>query len=269
MNRKFGYRHGHDDTDYMKSAGDNAERLVAAVKAALPNHDPFVSPWLHLDWQGQQGACQGFALENCAETMFNQHTGFLVAFSMAQAYYESQRKDRISGDRGSTLSAGMKVAKDGLVLEELWPYPERYNNRRPSGFDTMPRVRFFASEPATDADLIWDAIKAGCAVQDGIGWNGYCDQLWASQYRSRGRAGGHSTMYYGMVMKDGQEWAIRNNSWRGWGDQGRSYVSKQFIKDNLRYDPYPVYTIWRPDQVEIDPGIWDLIDPDKLRTNAA
>nr|WP_240491192.1 hypothetical protein [Pirellula sp. SH-Sr6A] len=58
--------------------------------------------------------------------------------SRAMGYYETQRIDGINGDRGSTISGGVKLAKNvGLCEEPLWPYTGRYQPTRPGNWQAI------------------------------------------------------------------------------------------------------------------------------------
>lgn len=212
---------GHDPSDLILAMSSNEDPPVYDVQA---------EPWADLFWQGSQGACQGHALAHAAQVIFAQNTGHKKYFSRAQCYYEAQRHDGIRGDRGSTLTGGMRVAtEDGICLESDWAYPARYNNSRPDGYGGFPRVKLLASKRLKDADEIWAFLMAGGAVQTGLTWNRSCESVRARYYR-QGGAGGHSTLLYGFEADD-MDWAIHHNSWKNWGHEGtgRSFWSKDFI----------------------------------------
>ena len=83
--------------------------------------------------------CQGHALSSVAEFCCMLAGGDLkLALSRAMGYYETQRVDRIKGDKGSTIMGGVELLTNtGLCEESLWPYPSSYQPQRPSNFSEI------------------------------------------------------------------------------------------------------------------------------------
>lgn len=233
IQRQYGWIRELEDENIINETGTDPSEMILAMASTddPPTYDIHAEPWADLFWQGSQGACQGHALAHMAQIVFAQNTGNRRHFSRAQCYYESQRHDGIRGDRGSTLTGGMKVAtEDGIVLEDDWKYPSRYNNARPSNYNELPRVKFKHSKRMKDADEIWSFLLAGGVVQTGLTWNGSCERDYADSYSFNG-AGGHSTILYGFESGSDDKWCIHHNSWKNWGidRSGRSCWSKNFI----------------------------------------
>lgn len=242
---KLGYNHGHDDYDYIDAQQD-PEIVLRAARAAYPTFNPYTDPWTDLQWQGNQGACQGHALAHCFQVSYLQATGVQAIFSRACGYYEAQRYDNISGDRGSTLAGGQKVAESGMVLESEWEYPSRYDNRRPSGIQSLMNITMKGSSRVKDADLAWDLLAAGAAIQTGVAWNSSFDKAVCDSYRSGG--GGHSTMLYGLDESTGN--AIHHNSWKGWQGDSRNQWTKSFFNSILRNDRWAVFIAYDSTMIE-------------------
>ena len=252
---QLGYAKESERKDEIDAEGQDPEQILVAMRAAYPTFNPYAKAWNRLFWQGQQGACQGHALAHAAQVMGVQKFGQLRYFSRACGYYEAQRFDGLNGDKGSTLAGGRKVLSgDGLMLETDWPYPSRYNNRRPANFPDAPRIRVDSSKQVRDADLIFDLLEAGAAIQTGLTWNSSCDQAVATRYQSGG-GGGHSTLLYGLDKQTG--YAVHHNSWRNWNGDGRSLWSKDFIKGVLQRDRWCVFMAYQAIDVEADSGIFD------------
>jgi hypothetical protein len=230
------------------------DQLMKAMKEVEPKFNVNADPWTSLQYQGLQGACGGHALSHIAQVAFMQATGVKRYFSRACGYYESQRYDGIRGDRGCTLAGGQKLMQAGIVLEKDWVYPERYNNRRPANFADLPRLKIPASKPLKTADQIWAFLEAGGAVQTGVSWNNSFEPLFADRAQIGG--GGHSTMLYGFHPEK-PEYCVHHNSWRGWGDNGRSYWTKNFLNDCLK-DPWAVFIGYQATGLHLDKELWTV-----------
>lgn len=226
---------------------ENYESLAATAKliaySAMSDGDlpEEVNPtgWTVIEDQGNQGACRGHSLSSCIEQCHLREGGELLQLSRAAAYYETQRIDRISGDRGSTIDGGCKLAEQiGIPLERDWPYPSRYNPARPSGYEQMVKYKTSGHSPINSAD---DAIKHLAfhgPVDIGIIWGGEMDQQASrngivSSYTGRG-GGGHAIMIGGYTSKGWNGEALSDihlllyNSWsQRWGRNGVVLVTKR------------------------------------------
>lgn len=249
MERFSGYLHGADDYDYIDAQID-PEIVLKAARAAYPAFNPYVYEWTELPNQGRQGACAGHALANCFQVALVQQFGIQTLFSRGGAYYTAQKFDGIRGDRGSTLAGCQKVAESGLCLEKEWPYPSSYNNSMPSSAQGKMDFKMMGSRRVTDADLAWDLLEAGCAIQTGVAWNSSFEQKVCNSHRSGG--GGHSTTLFGL-SDDGN--AINHNSWgTNWVTSGRNEWTKKFFSDIIRRDRYAVFVCYDSTGLEAPEG---------------
>lgn len=195
----------------MEEVGTDIRVAMKAFRETFPAFNSHADPTGAVDVldQSSQGACQGHSLATIFSICFFLATGRRQAFSRACGYYVSQQYDNISGDNGSTLSAGMKVAtKHGMCLESDWPYPSRYDPTMPKGikFD----YRLVATKPIrTMADFIaWTDLNL--PVQDGFAWNDTCSKEIVDAYKPLRGSGGHSTAYW---LKKANGNFVKVNSW--------------------------------------------------------
>jgi hypothetical protein len=157
-------------------------------------------------------------------------TGRVLAFSRAAAYYLSQRKDGINGDRGSTLSGGQWVAtQHGLCLEHEWRYPSQYDPREPSGITY--KFKLVASQATQDWELIQEALDLGLPVQDGIMWNNEVSRTLVTNYTGSGAQGGHSTT----LWSKSDENYRRINSWGLWDGDGCNENTPKALKQQVEH----------------------------------
>lgn len=203
--------------------------------------------WTIIEDQGQIGSCQGNALASAVEQCHVRQGGDIIQLSRMGAYIRSQHYDNIRGDRGSTLSGGAKVAQEGLVLEEVWPYPSRYSSAIPPGFQSATRYKTEGfTEPKTYDETVRHLGLYG-PVHIGIPWNSVIDQQASrtgiiDEFRPGRADGGHSVLFGGYTMVD---WAGRplsraaiklGNSWsRRWGKDGWALVTERAINAMLAH----------------------------------
>jgi len=253
MDRVFGYASELENHDSINHFGIDADLMLKALKAAYPEYNSFTPPFNMLLWQGEQGACQGHSLAEAGQINLVKAYGVQPLVSRACGYYESQRYDGINGDKGSTLSGGMKAARAGLCLESAWKYPERYNNARPADWANIPKIKFNGSKEIHDADQIWEMAKRGASIQTGFQWNNTCEKMFCDSYSNSDGGGGHSTLLDGFENHPQYgEVIIHHNSWKGWMKEGRNYWSLKFIKDILAKDKWAVFVAYQPINIEID-----------------
>jgi len=220
----LGYRIDLENRDELRNSGYEPTVLLRACKDQLPkrNHIGKAFPLLKLLNQGNQGACQGHALALIFSICFYLMSGRVKNFSRAAAYYLSQKLDGISGDHGSTLSAGKKVAASGLCLEEDWPYPLRYDPLRPASATVdkfVYKLKTTKAFPKTEAglQLMMEWLREGLPVQIGVFWNQSCDREVVTNYTWSNRDGGHSTVFW---LFANENEVHNNNSWGLWNQDG-------------------------------------------------
>jgi hypothetical protein len=237
--------------------GMDPEQALRLMRSTYPDHNPEAEPFTTQQYQGNQGACAGHAIAHKVQTLVTLVFGIQLFFSRANAYYEAQRKSGISGDRGSTLSGCQQVISvDGICLEKDWVYPNSYNNTRPAGWSTAPRVWLKSSQPTRDPELIFDLAQAGAAIQTGLGWTNSMERGIVDSYTTSGNVGGHSTMVYGIMDGD----LVNHNSWRNWqanspAGPGRQRITKNAVKDIVQRDRYAEFVAYLPVGVVVDPAI--------------
>ena len=214
---RLGYAWEFERHSMLENRGVDHAELYAKYRDALPKLDVTSDPTGAFDIldQGNQGSCQGHALAGVFGICYWLETGRKIQFSRAAAYYLSQKRDGIVGDRGSTLSGGQWVAtQHGLCLESDWPYPSRYNPNEPPGIAYAYKLA--ATKPMRTSKEVFEWIDLGLPVQIGLLWGNSADQEIVRAWRPEG--GGHSTFFW-MRSKAGN---IKNlNSWgKRWNGDG-------------------------------------------------
>lgn len=120
-----GYAYELEDYDALESTSIPMTFSLADVDIsnALDFHE--IEDIHPIENQGAMGSCQGHSLSSQLEVIRYLATGEWLQMSRLHAYLASQQVDNLLGrDAGSTISGGVKVAKEqGLILEEKMPYP--------------------------------------------------------------------------------------------------------------------------------------------------
>ncbi len=162
--------------------------------------------------------------------------------SRAYGYYETQRLDGISGDRGSTIEGGIRLATEfGIPEESLWPYSGRYEPTRPRPIEELrtnaAKYKIGKSYRLRTYDAIRTFIGSGQgAVHLGITWNSSVDSAVVNNY-SGAQGGGHAISLYALSdRKDsqGRPFIWMMNSWgTGWGNKGWAEWSSNAISQMM------------------------------------
>ncbi len=229
---RLGYAIEQEDRPYLEATGVDPLFMLKMAEKATPEFNPVVHPMTLLDPlnQGSQGSCQGHALAMIFTICYFLQTGRILHFSRAAAYYLSQRKDGIRGDRGSTLSGGQWVAtQHGLCLEKDWAYPAGYNPSEPSGI--IYPYKLVASRPTRDPGVAKAWMDIGLPVQDGIVWDNSVSRTRVTNYIGRG-GGGHSTVLWTKAANGDYR---RINSWGEWDGDGCNENSPESIDQQVRH----------------------------------
>lgn len=195
--------------------------------------------------QGSVGSCQGQDLSSVCELCYYIATGDLsLQLSRAYAYYETQRIDGINGDRGSTISGGIKLATTkGIPREELWKYSGRYENRRPSNWleieTDAAKYRVGQSYRMTTYDGVRTFLGSGQGgVSIGISWSGEVDRPIVNSFSGAG-GGGHAIALLGLSERldtSGRPFVWMLNSWgSGWGNKGWAEWAPNAVEQMLRH----------------------------------
>lgn len=133
--------------------------------------------------QGRLGSCQGQGLTSCLERLqFVKSRGdasMVEQLSRIFAYLATQKIDGISGDRGSTISGGIKLAlQHGVPPESLTGYPSSYPGSSDRSRILSP-ANYAAGEPykplsswrvEDDVELTKNFIGGGGGISFGISW---------------------------------------------------------------------------------------------------
>ena len=232
---------------------DRWERLQAALADESPvmamrgSYEEFaIDPrgFLKVENQGQVGACQGHSISSCVEWCYAIATGGdKIQLSRAYGYYETQRLDGISGDRGSTIEGGIRLATQyGICEESLWPYSGRYEPQRPKPIEDLrtnaAQYKIGKNYKLTSYDAIRTFLGSGQgAVHLGITWNSSVQGGLVNNYSAAG-GGGHAIGLYAVSERkdsSGNPYLWMMNSWgSGWGNQGWAEWSPNAVSQMLR-----------------------------------
>ena len=172
----YDWRHDLERFDLFESLPDDSEVMhLVGSYTELP-FDP--RKVLKCENQGAVGSCRGHSGSTGCEwirTLATREIG--VQLSRAMMYFETQRVDSITGDRGSTIMGGVKLLRDvGICREELWPYPGRYDNNRPANWqavlDDAAKHKVTTSNRCTSYDGVRAWLGSGQGYVDcGIPWS--------------------------------------------------------------------------------------------------
>lgn len=237
---------------------ENRDELVASASpvpdfsGAYKSSPPVEEPWKIVSTESQmsQGSCQGHALSTIVELCYGIASKDAPPFkqlSRQYAYIETQRIDGlIGGDRGSTISGGMKLATTkGICEETLWPYTGRYHTSPASGslaqcYENAKNFRIAKYAMMRGYDDVFNWIDRGTGgAEVGLRWNSSCEQVVAQSYRG-GSGGGHAIAWLFKSPRldpQGRNYIWENNSWserwgnRGWAERSADYIN-QAIADS-------------------------------------
>lgn len=194
------------------------------------------SEWIKIEHQGSMGSCQGHSLSSCVEISYYYETGDIIQLSRMYAYIKSQMMDNIASDRGSTISAGGKVAtRYGLPPESVWPYTGRYSRKIPMDANEKAEPYKVAQAVRIQSyNECMEFLRAGLgAINIGVRW---------------GR-GGHAVC---ITEEHGDGGVKVANSWgENWSSDGWFEWSERELKDKFRES----YTraVGITDMVDIEP----------------
>lgn len=238
------------DEEHFDSPAMQAMRLDDAALMGLGEVDIErlpeslgIADWMQIENQGQVGSCAGHARTSCQETAYYvQSGGQQIQLNRMFAYLSAQKRDGISGDRGSTISGNCEGAQEwGTCLESLWPYRGVYPQ---TGWRAIPqecwqkasdyRIKSWKPLRSYEEVLAWQSHGIG-GVNIGIRWSVQPDSRGLVQsYRATG--GGHSValLEWTKRYKDdrGRPYIVLFNSWgRNWGVNGVCYVKPAIVDE--------------------------------------
>jgi len=225
MNEPGGWLIDIENFDELDSLAGETDVLAMQGHYEETRFDPRVV--LHVENQGSVGACQGHSISSCLEWCYIIETGNLnLQLSRAMGYYESQQLDGITGDSGSTISAGVKLATNtGICIESLWPYTGRYNPQRPSNWseiiENAATYKIGKSVRLTNYDAVRTFLGSGQgAVHLGISWGSGMNAAVLDRFPPGG--GGHAIGLYALSERldgSGRPYVWMMNSWQQLGKQ--------------------------------------------------
>ena len=109
MNEPGGWLIDVENFEDLDAQPGESETLAMRGHYQETRFDPRIV--LAVENQGSVGACQGHSISSCLEWSYIIESGDTnLQLSRAMGYYESQRLDGITGDRGSTINAGVIIA---------------------------------------------------------------------------------------------------------------------------------------------------------------
>ena len=199
---------------------------------------------LKVENQRNQGACQGHSLTSACEWCYILESGNKdLQLSRAMGYYETQRIDGIRGDRGSTISGGVKLATNtGICEERLWPYPGAYRNQRPMGWSEITtnaaQYKIQSSYRLESYGAVRAFLGSGQGgISIGISWGSRMSKPVVESFRAGG--GGHAVGLFSLSERkdsSGRPYVWMMNSWGAkWGNRGWSEWAPKAVEQMFRH----------------------------------
>lgn len=235
--------HDVEDQEFLNSLPN--ESPVLAMRGTYDEiaFDP--RKVMKVENQGSVGSCQGHAISSVAELCYYIATGDLThQLSRAYSYYETQRIDGITSDRGSTISGGIKLATTkGIPEESLWKYSGRYDNKRPSNWSEVEadaaKHKIGQSYRMTTYDGVRTFLGSGQGgISIGISWGGEMDRAIVNSFSGTG-GGGHAISLLSLSKRNdvsGRPFVWMMNSWgANWGNGGWSEWAPSAVEQMLRH----------------------------------
>ena len=238
-----GWLQAEEDRDFLDALpGENA---VLAMRGTYSEVKIDPRQVMKIENQGSVGSCQGHALSSCVELCYYIATGDLTRqLSRAMGYYETQRIDGITSDRGSTISGGIKLATTkGICREELWKYSGRYDSRRPSNWAEIEadaaQHKVGQSYRMASYDGVRTFLGSGQGgISIGISWGGEVDRPIVNSFSGSG-GGGHAIALLGLSERadsSGRPFVWMLNSWgANWGNGGWAEWAPSAVEQMLRH----------------------------------
>lgn len=239
-----GYRPDLEDHEFLAGLDSGARMMSDLGEYQEVRLDP--RDLIKVENQGQQGSCAGHSLSSCLEWCYAIATGgTILQLSRAMGYYEAQKLNNIVGDKGSTISAGVRLASEtGLCEETLWPYPSSYNNARPRDWQGVltnaKKYRIARAVKIRTYDEYRAFVGSGQGgVHNGISWGSGMNQAVVNTFTSGG--GGHAIA--GLCLSERVDSQGRPYVWiiNSWGvnfgsreEPGWQEWSPQFIEQALK-----------------------------------
>jgi hypothetical protein len=238
-----GWLQTEEDRDFLDALP--GESAVLAMRGSYSEVKVDPRKVMKIENQGSVGSCQGHALSSCVELCYYIATGDLTRqLSRAMGYYETQRIDGITSDRGSTISGGIKLATTkGICREELWKYSGRYDARRPANWAEIEsdaaQHKIGQSYRMTSYDGVRTFLGSGQGgISIGISWGGEVDRAIVNSFSGAG-GGGHAIALLGLSERldsSGRPFVWMLNSWgSSWGNAGWDEWAPNAVEQMLRH----------------------------------
>jgi hypothetical protein len=238
-----GWLQTEEDRDFLDALP--GESAVLAMRGSYSEVKVDPRKVMKIENQGSVGSCQGHALSSCVELCYYIATGDLTRqLSRAMGYYETQRIDGITSDRGSTISGGIKLATTkGICREELWKYSGRYDARRPANWAEIEsdaaQHKIGQSYRMTSYDGVRTFLGSGQGgISIGISWGGEVDRAIVNLFSGAG-GGGHAIALLGLSERldfSGRPFVWMLNSWgSSWGNAGWAEWAPNAVEQMLRH----------------------------------
>ena len=232
-----------EDWDYIDLLPSDA--AVLAMRGTYDEVRVDVRKVMRVENQGSVGSCQGHSLSTCCELAYYIATGDVSRqLSRSYGYYETQRIDRISGDRGSTISGGIKLATQrGIPEESLWKYSGRYDPARPANWSEVEQNaathKIGQAYRMTSYDGIRTFLGSGQGwISIGISWGREMNSALVNSFSGSG-GGGHAIALLGLSERtdnSGRPFVHMLNSWcASWGNRGWAEWSPAAIEQMMRH----------------------------------
>lgn len=215
---------------------------LAVNRATYDHPAEFLPDWIKIEDQGQIGSCAGMANTSSGEICRRNELRAkeYMQFSGMAAYRIAQEFDGINGDRGSTISSGVRYATNhGYAPESAFPYPRQYVSRIPKeARESVFKVENAVAIKDPQSFLDWVITNQG-PIFLGMRWTQYMDnqdvvETFLGPQRNDRHGGGHAIFFYGWTTLRSNVYPILWNSWsQRWGRQGKKPVSQKAISEIL------------------------------------
>jgi C1A family cysteine protease len=193
--------------------------------------------------QGQLGSCTSNGWVYCYEyEMLKQGESYLPMSRLMHYYCE--RKDK-ENDTGAQIKDGAKVlTEEGMTLESLWPYDiSKFSEKPPQNcWDDMQYHKGVKVERVkkTTKDIIQCLLDGTPVVFGFMVYDSFEKVSKENPYvpipdtKKESLLGGHCVVINSYFVKDGKKWFGIRNSWGpNWADNGRCYMSEDFLMHNV------------------------------------
>jgi hypothetical protein len=235
-----GYNPESEDEGFLNSlaSGEDVLQLVGSYQEQ--SLDP--RQLIRVENQAQMGSCAGHSLSSNLEWIYCIATqGKIVQLSRMAGYILAQEKDGITSDAGSTIGAGVKVAREiGLPREEFWAYPRSYSRQKPANNwrDDAANHKIAKAVRITSFEQWQTWLGSGQGgIHTGISWGNSMNRPVVETFVPGG--GGHSVAALCLSERrnaQGESYSWIANSWsESFGNKGWQEWSPAAIRQMLQH----------------------------------